>query len=413
MHLYTCRFGRRAGLRLGLRLGLGFGLCFGLCFGWLGAVSLLAQGVSPGTQRALSPAEVAARADSSLAVVLAGKSANQPAVAGVAVAIRPNGVLLTAYHLLKDARAVQVRLNNGETFDRVQLLGVDARRDIAAIRITATLSVLPTGGPAESAAGDKVTLVSLGVPPQWTPAEGSLSGYSMADEVPGAGQGYRVIRFQATGLPLIFNGGVLLDSQARVLGLASTISLAVPVDSVMGLADSAVSRTFASGAALKAPVAESAEAKAPSAASSTPKLSATATPGKEDRRGILRSFKTIYIDADQVKIFGSPEMKAALEDDHIFQRLNLDIVDNRDAADAVLTVKRSLKTDYPFELTSRGNTMLLRGSGLGYTPEAGARDVARQLSQLINGYRPRSEQAARPDQGKLPADPNAGQDELK
>ena len=187
----------------------------------LAALPLLAQGIK-------MPAE---QTDRSVAMVLTGRTANQVANAGVAVAIRQDGVLLTPYHLLKEARVAQVRLKNGEAFDRVQLLGVDERRDVAAIRITATLSVLPPAK--EGSAGDKVTLVSLAEPPQWAESEGSISGYSMADQVPGAGQGYRLIRFTATGLPLIFNGGVLLDGHAGVLGLASTISLAMPLDSVL------------------------------------------------------------------------------------------------------------------------------------------------------------------------------------
>jgi serine protease Do len=60
--------------------------------------------------------------------------------------VRPGGVLLTSYHALKNAREVQVRLKSGETFDHAVLLGVDERRDVAAIRISAVnLPSLPIG----------------------------------------------------------------------------------------------------------------------------------------------------------------------------------------------------------------------------------------------------------------------------
>src|ERR1039458_1193654 len=49
---------------------------------------------------------------------------------------RSDGVLLTSYHALKNAREVQVRLKSGETFDRAVLMGVDERRDVAAVRIS-------------------------------------------------------------------------------------------------------------------------------------------------------------------------------------------------------------------------------------------------------------------------------------
>ncbi len=339
-----------------------------------------------------------APSDAPLAMVLVGRGPNQIGEAGVAIAIRANGVLLTSYRLIKDARVMQVRLKSGEVFDRVQLLGTDARRDIAAIRITGSLSVLPVATASQSAAGDAIRVISLSPAGEWSQADGSIAGYSMADEIPGAGQGYHVVRLTAaagTGA-----SGVVLDAQGNLLGLMTGPNFAVPADSVAGLAEQGVAKTFASGASLKLPViAAAAPVKQAAVKESAP---------KPDRRALLRDLKSIYVDAESVKSFDAGEMKMALFEDKIFQRLNLEIVDDRDAADGVLTIRQSLKTDYPFELTSRNNQLLLRGTALGYTGEAGARSLALLFSQMVNEYRPRAEQAGRPDPAKLPADPDIG-----
>lgn len=61
--------------------------------------------------------------------------------------MRPNGVILTAYHAIKDARELQVRLHTGDVYDRGVLLGVDERRDVAALKISAgSLPALPLRG---------------------------------------------------------------------------------------------------------------------------------------------------------------------------------------------------------------------------------------------------------------------------
>ncbi len=79
-----------------------------------------------------------AKAYGAVALVTAARTPDGPTTStGAAVVVRPNGVLLTADHLVKDAYSVQVRFKNGEVYDQVQLLGVDTRRDVAAIKVVA------------------------------------------------------------------------------------------------------------------------------------------------------------------------------------------------------------------------------------------------------------------------------------
>src|SRR5512146_2402299 len=109
----------------------------------------------------LSGPEIAALVKPSVALVLAGEGAGRLSATASAVCVSSNGVLLTAYHVVKNAREVQVRLPSGEIYDNVQMLGVDTRRDVAAIRIPASgLPVLPVAQESDYKVGETVYVIS-------------------------------------------------------------------------------------------------------------------------------------------------------------------------------------------------------------------------------------------------------------
>lgn len=362
--------------------------------GLLTAFSMLAQNAP----QALGPADVAARTNSSLAVVLAGKSPNQPAVTAVAIAIRQNGVLLTPYHLIKDARAVQVRLSNGETFDRVQLLGVDERRDVAAIKITGSPPALPSAGAGNTAAGDLLTVVSWSPVAAWTTSQGAVSAYAMADQVPGAGQGHRLIRFTVAGQAPP-NTGVLVTARGDALGLVTGGGFAIPLESVQGLADERPGKIFGAGTSLRLPETAAVRPPSPVAARAAPvtakrESNPAAGPAKpkEDRASLLRSLKAIYVDTTASTALGSDEMKQALRDNPSLRFLGIQVVDQENQADGILALDRAHAGDYPFEVRSPNGTVLLRGRGIGLSSSAGARDVAKYVVQLIRPFRPERSQ---------------------
>jgi len=111
----------------------GFALCM--------ASSLFGQGTA--TQQR-SQEQIAENAASSVAVVVARRMSTNPiGTKGAGIVVRQNGILLTPYTLIKDAQYVQVRFKSGEIFDQIQLLGVDQRRHVAAIKITAAALPVP------------------------------------------------------------------------------------------------------------------------------------------------------------------------------------------------------------------------------------------------------------------------------
>ena len=121
----------------------------------------------------------------------------------------------------------------------MQLVGVDERRDVAALRIVASnLSAVTIVNSGETKPGASVFVVSNGADLPWTASSGVLSSLRLADDVPGAGSGYRLLQFTAPVSPGS-SGGVLVD--------------ALPLDAVLGLATLPGGTAYASGASLRLP----------------------------------------------------------------------------------------------------------------------------------------------------------------
>src|ERR1044071_4587043 len=176
-----------------------------------------------------------------VATILARSDGERFKVVGSGVFVRGYGVLLTAYSLVRDKRELQVRLANGETYDNAEVVATDERRNVAVLRIYATstpfviVSVMN-----ESAVGVGVNAIYSTGGPAMIEGGGILSSISLADEIPGAGTGFRVLKFTST-INADAAGGVLVDSQGHALGLiaphpqARTQNYAVPLYNVVGL----------------------------------------------------------------------------------------------------------------------------------------------------------------------------------
>lgn len=83
--------------------------------------------------------EATRRVAPAIATVLVRSNANRFEFVGSGVFIRGDGVLLTAYDLVKGAGEIQVRMANGETYDRAELVESDERRNVAVLRVYASL----------------------------------------------------------------------------------------------------------------------------------------------------------------------------------------------------------------------------------------------------------------------------------
>jgi hypothetical protein len=334
------------------------------------------------------PARVVEVAAPSLALVLVGQTPGQATVSvATAFTIREDGVLLTSLHAVKDANLVQVRLTNGDIFNDVQLLGVDVQRDLAAIKIGATgLRPLPLAGPAPIASGTLVATISYSGTTSWAATDAHILGYG-AD-----GQNIQFSPAVSHGS----TGGIILDIQGRGVGFilgGESLSAAVPLVGAGQLATAPSSKHFGNGRGLVPPgvtlaAAQTVNQPQPVATPDAPEKSEILTPST-DRDALLRSIKTMYVDAHRAKYFASDQMKAALGSNKDFKALNIRIVDDPKLADTILDVGYTFAWDYPFELKHQ-NTSIVLVSGTGYGPFSGplgAASVAREFSKAAKPYR--------------------------
>ncbi|MGB2901710.1 MAG: S1C family serine protease [Candidatus Acidiferrum sp.] len=337
------------------------------------------------TATALSGDQVVERVSPSAVSILVGKGDGQ--VAGVAsgVIIRSDGVILTANHVVKGMREVQVRLKSGEIYDQVELVASDERRDVAALRISAAgLPVLPFGNSASAASGAAVFVVSNAVGLPWTASSGILSATRMADDVPGAGSGYRILQFTAPLSPGS-SGGVLVDAEARILGIVvgslsvgQNINFAVPIESVAGLANASGGTRFDSGGRLQ-PFGARATTNAPGIAQAVPPNPTLPRPDQRQMHTVSVHSKTIYLRRERLQ---DDIQKTAM-----FPHLGLRFADYGQTADIAVTVDRPVMTfDWTYTLVYQPKSLTLASGSVEATDEfdAGPKLAAVIVEQLAS-----------------------------
>lgn len=319
---------------------------------------------------------------------------------GSGVVVRSDGLILTAAHLVKDARRVQIRLRNGETFDRAEVIVTDERRNIAIMRIPATgLMPLTSYVVEEGLVGARVMLVSTGGETEEVKS-GLLNSVVLADEIPGAGVGYRVLKF--TG-PLSGRvGGLLLDDRERVLGIVAPLpqaqsqSYAVPMSSVIGLARS-IAQTIQAYPTPFAPSASATPAPIPQSSVLVPQRPVLALeargPGsvvvKPARPiDVLLASKTIYV-TTETDFFKPEHLVNALK-----KRAEMDLwgfvfVDDPRVADLVLTLDHvALTWKFTFSMAhQRTGVIVATGSVIIWDGNLGAGHMAGRVIDKLNAVR--------------------------
>ena len=221
-------------------------------------------------------------------IILAGEGAGRLRTIASGIIISQDGAILTALHAVKGAAEVQVRMANGEVFDRVELLGSDERRDVAALKISAkSLPFLTSGNTTPLAQGDPVYAVTNADGLSWSATEGILSAIRPAEEVPGVGSGFHLLQFSAAIAPGS-SGGALVDRSGAIIGIITggkgPAGFAVPIENVLGLSDSGHRTALGSGSSLQMPA---------QAAAGAPQSSAAIA--SSDPRQILKDAKTIFV----------------------------------------------------------------------------------------------------------------------
>lgn len=347
----------------------------------------------------LSSVQVVERVAPSVVVILAGSN-SVPVTLGSGVIVRSDGIVMTAYHTIKERPAVQVRLKNGETYDRVVVLGFDERRDVAALRIPANnLQTLDRAPVRDVRPGTAVYTISNPAGLEWTASSGILSAIRMADDVPGGGTGYRLLQVTA---PVTHgsSGGTLVDDQGRLLGIVvgslggQGLNFAVPLESVLGLANRVDGLALSSGRNLglhrRSPGSSVAER----------------TEAPRDPAEVMHSAHTICL-------IGNPEFPAEPLEKKLFERSEfkegrLVLVEDPHVADLIIELSRKpLTWDFTYRLVHPSSGVIL-GSGkvIAWDGVRAAPEIANQIMDRVRALQKAAEKAPEPGTGKN-ADKNA------
>lgn len=115
---------------------------------------------------------------------------------------------------------------------------------------------------------------------------------------------------------------------------------------------------------------------------------------------IRRHFRTMYIETRGIDLFGPELISAELKKNEEFNKMHIDIVQDRKVADTVLSVSYNFAWDYPFVLRHQNTTtVLLGGKGEGpFSGPLGAWDVAHQFVKAARKWRLEPEQKASTEQ---------------
>jgi hypothetical protein len=292
------------------------------------------------------------RTKAATVIILSGEGAGRLNSIATGVVISKDGVILTALHVVKGAAEVQVRMANGDVFDRVVLLGSDERRDVAALKISAgALPTLVPGSSAGVAQGDPVYAVTNADGLTWSATEGILSAVRPAEDVPGAGSGFRLLQFTAPVAPGA-SGGALVDRSGTLIGIITggkgVAAFAVPIENILGLPESGSHIALGSGASLQMPA---------QLAAAVPQSSA-AIVGSEPKQ-ILKNARTIYI-RSKTSFLTVGTLDRALVQQKDWEKLGLTIVGDPRVADLFIEIDRPLFTYvHTFVITDKKTTIVL------------------------------------------------------
>ena len=288
----------------------------------------------------------------SVVLILTGKGAGVTDKVASGVVVREDGVILTAYHTVKDATQVQIRLKSGEIYDKADLIGYDERRDVAALKIPASNLPVANISRDEAKIGEKVFVVSNPQSLKWSVADGLLSAVRMADEIPGAGQGFKVVQFSAP-VSSGSSGGLLTDEKGQAVGLivaslsaGQNLNFAIPFSSVSGLINSAqIVMSFGKGNGLELPQ----PVRPPSSIDIT----------SADPKQILGNAKIFYV-YSYSELISDKMMENALMKLPEFENRQLILVKDSKTPDVVINVEHDLFTfDYRYTMTDRRTDIVL------------------------------------------------------
>lgn len=170
------------------------------------------------------------------AVVLVAVEAGSRSRQGSGFIVDQEGLILTNHHVIRDATNATVRLSSGDIYDRVTVMAVDERRDLAVLKIAGFgLPTLRLGNSDSVRIGTDVIAIGSPLGLENTVSTGIVSGRRTEP------RGFQLLQITApasTGS----SGGPVLLRDGRVVGIAASqfrngqnLNFAVPINYARGI----------------------------------------------------------------------------------------------------------------------------------------------------------------------------------
>ena len=343
---------------------------------WLALLVCAARAQATKTDAAQDP--VASRVAEATATLLAKDANGTERSIGTGVFVRADGLMLAAYNTVKDAQGLSARLANGETY-RAQMVDFDDRRNVAVLRVplTTTPFIAVATITEWQDVGTELRAVYHAGNAAYVADCGLLSAVSLADDINGAGTGFRVLKF-SRALPLTAEtrGSVLIDGYGRAVGLvapvpaAQTANYAVPLYNLAGLVRGAPVMANPVANLSVAPSAQDLQRATPVYQPSTTPLAAMPQAEIPQRpttalqpagigskvlpetnpAKLLAASKTVYV-TSYSNVFKSTQLVNELRKKNELTTWNLTLVDDRDVADLIIDVEHvALTWEFPFTI---------------------------------------------------------------
>jgi hypothetical protein len=155
---------------------------------------------------------------------------------GSGVVIDPSGVIITNLHTIKSDTKATITLANGDVYDDISVIDVDARRDLALLKIKAfKLISVELGDSDDLAVGAKVYAIGSPRGLSASISEGLISALR------GSGDGYRMVQTTAAISPGSSGGG-LFDETGRLVAITTfavqggeNLNFAIPINYARGM----------------------------------------------------------------------------------------------------------------------------------------------------------------------------------
>ena len=147
-------------------------------------------------------------------VMIYNMDGNKVQSKGSGFIVDPTGVIITNYHVIKDATAINVKLTSGKTYPIVKIFNLDKPKDICILKVDGSgLPSLKLGNSDKVKVGENC--IAIGNPQGF---ENTVSNGLISDK-----RSYDDIYLLQTSAPISpgSSGGPLLNEQGEVIGITS------------------------------------------------------------------------------------------------------------------------------------------------------------------------------------------------